>query len=168
MALSEKNIWKNCLFCNIGFLASQLEINRNRGIYCSRLCANRGAGKFNATKIRNTKLKEKESNGYKKFHGRHEHRVIMEKHLNRKLLRDEIVHHKDGNKGNNDISNLEVMTQSDHARKHSTKSRKCSLNECNKKHRLNGFCEMHFARFKKYGDPYTIKRKRKSHGAESS
>jgi len=47
-----------------------------------------------------------------------EHRHIMEVHLGRKLTRNEVVHHVDGNKHNNDISNLEVMQRSEHSRMH--------------------------------------------------
>lgn len=47
-----------------------------------------------------------------------EHRYIMEQFLGRKLSRYEVVHHKDGNKRNNDLNNLEVMLLSDHAREH--------------------------------------------------
>jgi len=39
-----------------------------------------------------------------------EHRYVMSVHLNRKLFTNEIVHHKDGNKKNNSISNLELWT----------------------------------------------------------
>lgn len=39
-----------------------------------------------------------------------EHRYIMEQHLGRKLLPTEIIHHKDGNKLNNTIDNLEIMS----------------------------------------------------------
>ncbi|MEB3302014.1 MAG: HNH endonuclease signature motif containing protein [Cyanobacteriota bacterium] len=55
---------------------------------------------------------------YRKCYGRHEHRVVAEQILGRPLRRGEIVHHKDGDKHNNDPSNLEVMTQSDHVREH--------------------------------------------------
>lgn len=55
---------------------------------------------------------------YKKFHGRHEHRVIAEIKIGRRLERGEIVHHIDGDKHNNSIENLEVMTQSQHINEH--------------------------------------------------
>lgn len=48
-----------------------------------------------------------------------EHRIVMENHLHRYLLPNEIVHHIDGNNKNNDISNLELMmNQSEHAKSH--------------------------------------------------
>lgn len=48
-----------------------------------------------------------------------EHRVIMENHLGRLLEKDEIVHHKDHNKRNNSIENLEVMSKEEHYLLHS-------------------------------------------------
>jgi len=47
-----------------------------------------------------------------------EHRFIMEKHIGRSLSKDEIVHHKDENKQNNNLNNLEIMTRSEHASRH--------------------------------------------------
>ena len=46
------------------------------------------------------------------------HRIIMENHLGRLLEGYEVVHHKDGNKKNNKLSNLELTTISAHCRKH--------------------------------------------------
>ena len=47
-----------------------------------------------------------------------EHRVIMEKHLCRPLSVDEIIHHIDGDKSNNTVGNLMLMSQSEHVRLH--------------------------------------------------
>ena len=56
---------------------------------------------------------------YAKIHGRHEHRVVAEQMLGRELRPGEVVHHIDGNKRNNDPSNLHVFaSQSEHASYH--------------------------------------------------
>lgn len=55
---------------------------------------------------------------YRKYFGRHHHRVAAEEMLGRKLIKGEIVHHIDGNRHNNSHDNLQVMTQAEHARIH--------------------------------------------------
>jgi hypothetical protein len=46
------------------------------------------------------------------------HRVLMENKLGRILDGDEVVHHKDENKSNDSIDNLELLLRADHARHH--------------------------------------------------
>lgn len=50
-----------------------------------------------------------------------EQRVIVEQHLGRALRDDEIVHHKNHDKLDNRIENLQVMSHSEHAKIHGRK-----------------------------------------------
>ncbi len=75
----------------------------------------RWAGKARGTRIN--------SKGYVEFTsgpdvGRLQHDVIVEQRIGRRLRPDEIVHHRDECRSNNDPSNLELMTRGEHSRLH--------------------------------------------------
>ncbi len=52
-----------------------------------------------------------------------EHIYVMAEHIGRPLVRGECVHHKDRNRANNHISNLELMTISEHTKLHMREDR---------------------------------------------
>lgn len=51
------------------------------------------------------------------------HRHIMSLYINRWISRNEIVHHKDKNKQNNSIENLEILSNIEHSKLHNKKQK---------------------------------------------
>ena len=50
------------------------------------------------------------------------HRAVIEEYLNRRLGRDELVHHKNGDRRDNRIENLEIVTAKQHSIHHNQNS----------------------------------------------
>lgn len=80
-------------------------------------------------KLRNARLGTGEGKGYGKLYGKLEHRAVVEQALGRELRSDEVVHHKDGNKRNNTLGNLQVMTKAEHTRLHARQRREAKQKE---------------------------------------
>lgn len=117
---------KNCEICGTEYRIKKSHAHLRRT--CSRKCAAKmksieksgenhpgwkgGIEKHNEGYI----LVYDKGNGYKnKIFA---HRKIMEEHLGRKLESSELVHHIDGNKYNNAIENLKLMTRAEHMNFH--------------------------------------------------
>lgn len=115
---------KICLLCKKKY---HPYIGNAHAKFCSKKCSCRSqqtfefqsmAGKVGGQHNARKRGLNTKPSSYIKENNRHQHRVVMEKVLGRKLTSKEIVHHKDENKHNNPPSNLEVMTQAEHAKYH--------------------------------------------------
>ena len=124
-----------CKECGATFTTYPSRLKRGEGKYCSNDCANLIRGK-SFEKNGNWKggrylLKD----GYVgvcigKGKYKREHVVIMEKHLGRKLHPWENVHHKNEDKTDNRLENLQLMDAAEHASHHHLGSRKTEYITC--------------------------------------
>ena len=64
------------------------------------------------------------------------------------------VHHRDGNHLNNSLENLERICRGCHNREHRPKG-SCAI--CGSPLKGLGYCEKHYQRFKRWGDPLVVK-----------
>ena len=104
---------RNCKFCGKEFVA---RYKNDRKKFCGTACAC-------AYKRCSSRTATIGADGYKYVwfadgSGEKEHRYLMERHLGRKLGRDEVIHHIDGNRANNSLDNLVVMSRGEHSRLH--------------------------------------------------
>lgn len=110
---------KPCLYCNVLF--SRRKGESYQYFHDRKFCKkehyflwNRGINHSNyKTGIR------KRSDGYLRLsNDQYIHRQVVSEALGRPLNPDEFIHHKDDDPANNDISNLEITTNSAHRRFH--------------------------------------------------
>jgi len=58
-----------------------------------------------------------------------EHRLIMEKHLGRYLRTEEFIHHINGDRSDNRLENLQIVTNSEHMKLHFPKGSMFGANQ---------------------------------------
>lgn len=113
-----KQVRLKCADCDKSITKTPYQIKTYKNLYCNRLCAISAFRKNPPTKKNGWWWED----GYKVLYnkGNHikEHIFIMQNSIGRKLGKDEIVHHKNGDKGDNRIENLEVMGRAEHASHH--------------------------------------------------
>ena len=144
--MEQKKELKYCAYCNIlmerkrysnGVLQSWNEYNRQK--YCNRDCMKKAF-----------RLKEHKGKSWMTVHY-HARNILpigpCEIFGSNKNVD---VHHKDNNPQNNEKENLMRVCRSCHNKIHRP-AKHCSI--CGKKVKGYGYCEKHYQRFKKYGNP---------------
>jgi len=140
------SVYKNCLICNKEFKTKPCEIKRRGGKFCSRKCYHKshiGTKHSEETKMKMRKSSKrklgKDSPSWKGgrrvkagyvliYSPNHpfkdermyvsEHRLVVEKHLNRHLLSKEIVHHIGDTDDNRPSLLIAFSSNSAHGRFH--------------------------------------------------
>jgi len=113
-------VQRECKTCGVAFKLPEAWVRKGGGRYCSRTCkAKARVGNRNS----NWKGGKHYSLGYEMIRDRNHHRAhkdggvfahikVMESHLGYLIPRGYEIHHKDGNRANNNISNLMLFKSS--------------------------------------------------------
>lgn len=155
--MSRKDIYNICQMCNKKFLVHNYRAHKAK--YCSYNCLGEAHKILRSGKNHSCWKGGRIYNGYGYIiihypehpHSHNgyvkEHRLIMEKHIGRYLRPNELVHHINGIKDDNRISNLKIVSNAEHMRIHASidtwsrlhdKCKECHTTE--RSHNAFGLC----------------------------
>lgn len=137
-----------CDYCGREFETYLCYLKRKRkNHFCSKNCESKFK-KLNNTRDKWTGGHIGKTTGYKyiRIDGKdeEEHRLVVEKHIGRRLNKDEVIHHINGIKTDNRIENLIVLSNAEHSKLHGKeKNNTCVCVECGKlkHHHAKGLCD---------------------------
>ena len=128
-------VTKKCQQCGKEFKTFPSRLARGENKYCSRECSNPHRGSPGERNGNWSGGRYKLKSGYIGINTgggtyRLEHALVMEKHLGRRLRRNENVHHRNGIRDDNRLENLELLSIADHTRHHHKGKVKSKWVEC--------------------------------------
>lgn len=122
-----------CHYCEKVFNTNQSS-KTHANKYCSQICYRQGRKGQHTKRYNGGHIS---ASGYHIIivHGEKipEHRYVMQQHIGRPLLKTEVVHHRDSNRLNNRIENLELLpSNSAHRQHHFGRYRTLTSKQCAK------------------------------------
>lgn len=119
----------SCEKCNSTFSIAHRNVSRRKTFKCQKCLANQAIENLKKHNRNNYTGKILNEKGYELtreiINGKYilSHRKVVEEFLKRKLTKEEVIHHVDGNKTNNIIENLLITNNSEHGKIHASLER---------------------------------------------